>query len=108
MTLISKVNRWGQVIFILTIRDIRNLINVEMNTKIKFVSRLQPETRKVKLKCVRPWFSRSYNEEKKNYLHWIPWPQNLLMQDIREKFIQEGKNAGPGWYQVTRPLGVFS
>ena len=46
MTLSSKVKGWGHVIYF-NIFDILNLENVEIDTKIKFQSCLQPETRKV-------------------------------------------------------------
>ena len=46
VTLTSKVNRQGHVIFF-NIFDIPDLENVRINTKIDFVSCFQPEMRKV-------------------------------------------------------------
>ena len=58
MTLSFKVNRQGQV-FVFNIFDILDLENVRIDTKIDFVSCLQPEIRKVMQRGVWPWFSRS-------------------------------------------------
>ena len=57
-TLGFKVNRWSHVIHS-NMFDILDLENVEIDTKIKFQSCLQPEIRKVMQKDVWPWFSRS-------------------------------------------------
>ena len=62
-TLSSKVNRQGHIIFF-NIFDIHDLENVRIDTKINFVSCLQPEMRKVMQKGVWPWFSRSCNEDR--------------------------------------------
>ena len=51
VTLSSKVNRQGHVIFF-HIFDIPDLENVRIDTKINFVSCLQPEIRKVMQKGV--------------------------------------------------------
>ena len=51
VTLSSKVNRQGHVIFF-HIFDILDLENVRIDTKINFVSCLQPEIRKVMQKGV--------------------------------------------------------
>ena len=59
-TLGFKVNRWSQVIQS-NMFDIFDLETVEIDTKIKFLSCLQPEIRKVMQKDVWPWFSRSCN-----------------------------------------------
>ena len=59
-TLGFKVNCWSHVIHS-NMFDIIDLENVEIDTKIKFQSCLQPEIRKVMQKDVWPWFSRSYN-----------------------------------------------
>ena len=53
VTLSSKINRQGHVIF-LNIFDILDLENVRIDTKINFVSCLQPEIRKVMQKGVWP------------------------------------------------------
>ena len=58
MTLSFKVNRQGHV-FVSNIFDILDLENVRIDTKIDFVSCLQPEIWKVMQKSVWPWFSRS-------------------------------------------------
>ena len=58
MTLSFKVNRQGHV-FVFNIFDILDLENVWIDTKIDFVSCLQPEIWKVMQKSVWPWFSRS-------------------------------------------------
>ena len=55
-----KINRWSHFIHSNMI-DILDLENVEIDTKIKFQSCLQPEIRKVMQKDVWPWFSRSRN-----------------------------------------------
>ena len=51
VTLSSKINREGHMIF-LNIFDIYDLENVKIDTKINFVSCLQPEIRKVMQKGV--------------------------------------------------------
>ena len=63
MTLIFKVNRQGQNIHF-RFFDISDPKNVRIDTKIKSVSRLQPEITKVIQKGVWPWFSRSCNEDR--------------------------------------------
>ena len=63
VTLSFKVNRQGHMIFF-NIFDIRNLENVRIDTKINFVSWLQPEIRKVMQKGVWPWLSRSCNKDR--------------------------------------------
>ena len=62
VTLSSKVNRQSHINFS-NIFDILDLENVRIVTKIKFVSCLQPEIRKVMQKGVWSWFSRSCNKE---------------------------------------------
>ena len=49
--------------FVFNIFDILDLENVRIDTKINFVSCLQPEIWKVMQKGVWPWFSRSYNKD---------------------------------------------
>ena len=63
VTLSFKVNRQGHMIFF-NIFDIYDLENVRIDTKINFVSCLQPEIRKVMQKGVWPWFSRSCNKDR--------------------------------------------
>ena len=62
VTLSSKVNRQGHG-FVFNIFDILDLENVRIDTKINFVSCLQPEIWKVMQKGVWPWFSRSCNKD---------------------------------------------
>ena len=62
VTLSSKVNRQGHG-FVFNIFDILDLENVRIDTKINFVSCLQPEIWKVMQKGVWPWFSKSYNKD---------------------------------------------
>ena len=62
VTLSSKVNRQGHVIFS-NIFDILDLENVRIDIKINFVSCLQPKIRKVMQKGVWPRFSRSCNKD---------------------------------------------
>ena len=63
VTLSSKVNRQGHVI-LFNMFDFLDLENVRIDTKINFVSCLQPEMRKVMQKGVWPWFSRSCNKDR--------------------------------------------
>ena len=63
VTLNSKINRQGHGIA-LNIFDILDLENVRIDTKINFVSCLQPEIWKVMQKGVWPWFSRSCNKDR--------------------------------------------
>mgnify|MGYP003492556403 FL=1 len=63
VTLSSKVNRWDHMVFF-NIFDIHVLENVRIDTKINFVSCLQPEIWKVMQKGVWPWFSRSCNKDR--------------------------------------------
>ena len=58
MTSSFKVNRQGHA-FVFNIFDILDLDNVRIDTKIDFVSCLQPEIWKVMQKSVWPRFSRS-------------------------------------------------
>ena len=51
LTLTSKVNRQGHLIFF-NFLDILDLDNVRIDTKIEFVSCLEPEIRKVMQKCL--------------------------------------------------------
>ena len=63
VTLNSKVNRQDHGI-VFNIFDILDLENVRIDTKINFVSCLQPEIWKVMQKGVWPWFSRSCNKDR--------------------------------------------
>ena len=106
VTLISKVNRQGHVIFF-HIFDIPDLENVRIDTKINFVSCLQPEIRKVMQKGVWPWFSRSCNKDRIFFIITVGFldPENIPMRNIFKKFGREGKN--PGGVTSTPPLGRF-
>ena len=101
-----KVNRQGHVIFF-NIFDILDLENVEIDTKIDFVSCLQPEIRKVTQKGVWPWFSRSCNKDRIFSLSPLEFldPKNIPTRNIFKKFEREGKN--PGGLHPPPPLGVF-
>ena len=63
VTLSSKVNRQGHGC-VFNIFDILDLDNVRIDTKINFVSCLQPEIWKVMQKDVWPRFSRSCNKDR--------------------------------------------
>ena len=103
VTLNSKVNRQGHGI-VFNIFDILDLENVRIDTKINFVSCLQPEIWKVMQKGVWPWFSRSCNKDKKFSLSPLdsltpktyPWEIFLKNSDGKTKI--QG-----GWYPP--PLG---
>ena len=105
VTLSSKVNRQGHVIFF-NIFDILDLKNVRIDTKIDFVSCLQPEIRKVTQEGVWPWFSRSCNKDRIFFIITVGFldPENIPMRNIFKKFGREGKN--PGGVASTPPLGV--
>ena len=109
VTLSSKVNRQGHVIFF-NIFDILDLENVRIDTKIDFVSCLQPEIRKVTQKGVWPWFSRSCNKDRIFSLSPLdsltpktyPWEIFSKNSDGKAK-IQGGVASTP----PPPPLGVF-
>ena len=113
VTLSSKINRQGHMICF-NIFDIHDLENVRIDTKINFVSCLQPEIRKVMQKDVWPWFSRSCNEDRIFSLSPLdsltpktyPWEIFLKNSDGKAK-IQVGVVFTPlgGWYPP--PLGRF-
>ena len=106
VTLSFKVNRQGHMIFF-NIFDILNLENVRIDTKINFVSCLQPEIRKVMQKGVWPWFSRSCNKDRIFSLSPLdsltpktyPWEIFSKNSDGKAKI-----QGGGGWYPP--PLGV--
>ena len=102
VTLSSKVNRQGHITFI-NIFDILDHENVRIDTKIDFVSCLQPEIRKVTQKGVWPWFSRSYNKDRIFYYHrWIPWPR----KHTHEKYFQKVRTGRQKSRGVVPSLGV--
>ena len=105
VTLNSKVNRQGHGI-VFNIFDILDLANVRIDTKINFISCLQPEIWKVMQKGVWPWFSRSCNKDRIFSLSPLdsltpktyPWEIFLKNSDGKTKI----QNPG-GWYPP--PLG---
>ena len=106
VTLSFKVNRQGHVIEF-NIFDILDLKNVRIETKINFVSCLQPEIRKVMQKGVWPWFSRSCNKDRIFSLSPLDslTPRTYPWEIFSKKFGRECKN--PGWGLHQPPLGVF-
>ena len=102
VTLNSKVNRQGHRI-VFNIFDILDLENVRIDTKINFVSCLQPEIWKVMQKGVWPWFSRSCNKDRIFHYHrWIPWPR----KHTHEKYFWKIRTGKPKSSGVVPPLGV--
>ena len=104
VTLSSKVNRQGHMIF-LNIFDIHDLENVRIDTKINFVSCLQQEMRKVMQKDVWPWFSRSCNKDRifslspLDFLTPKTYPWEIFLKNL------DGKTKIQGGY-TNPPLGV--
>ena len=78
MNVCVPVNRQGHEIF-LNIFDILDLENVRIDTKINFVSCLQPEIWKL-------GYAKGYLD-----------PENIPTRNIFKKFGREGKNPG-GWF----------
>ena len=113
VTLSFKVNRQGHIIFF-NIFDILDLENVRIDTKINFVSCLQPEMRKVMQKGVWPWFSRSCNKDRIFSLSPLdsltpktyPWEIFLKNSDGKAK-IQGGGCINPplGRFRLAKYLG---
>ena len=105
VTLSSKINRQDHVIF-LNIFDILDLENVRIDTKIDFVSCLQPEIRKVTQKGVWPWFSRSCDKDRIFSLS----PLDSLTQKTYPWEIFSKNSDGKAKIQggcIHPPLGVF-
>ena len=104
VTLNSKVDRQGHGI-VFNIFDILDLENVRIDTKINFVSCLQPEIWKVMQKGVWPWFSRSCNKDRIFSLSPLdsltpktyPWEIFLKNSDGKTKI------QGGGWYPPPPP-----
>ena len=105
VTLSFKINRQGHMIFF-TIFDILDLENVRIDTKINFVSRLQPEIRKVMQKGVWPWFSRSCNKDRIFSLSPLDslTPKTYPWEIFSKNSDGKAKIQG-GWYPPP-PLGV--
>ena len=105
VTLSFKVNRQGHVIEF-NIFDILVLGNVRIDTKINFVSCLQPEIRKVTQKGVWPWFSRSCNKDRIFSLSPLDslTPKTYPWEIFSKNSDGKAKIQG-GLYQP--PLGVF-
>ena len=78
--------------------DILGLENGRIGTKIKFVSCLQPEIRKVMQKGIWPWYSGSCNEDIIFFIITFGFldPENIAMRNIFKKFWRGGKNPGDG------------
>ena len=107
VTLSSKVNRQGHVIFS-NIFDILDLENVRIDTKIDFVSCLQPEIRKVMQKGVWPWFSRSCNKDRIfsiSPLHSLT-PKTYPWEIFRKIRTGRQKSRG-GWYPPPWAFSVW-
>ena len=104
VTLSSEVNRQGYVTFF-KIFDILDLENVRIDTKINFVSCLQPEIRKVMQKGVWPWFSRSCNKDRIFSLSPLDslTPKTYPWEIFSKNSDGKAKIQG-GWYPP--PLGV--
>ena len=81
--------------------------NVRIDSKIEFVSCLQPEIRKVMQNGVWPWFSRSCNEDKIVSLSQL---ESLLRKHTHEKYFLKNSvrkaKIQRGWYNSTHPLGI--
>ena len=102
VTLSSKVNRQSYVTF-LNIFDILDLKNVRIDTKIDFVSCLQPEIRKVMQKVFDLDFQgHAINIEYFHYHRWIPWPRKHIHEKYFQK-IRTGRQKSRG--VVPTPLG---
>ena len=103
VTLSFKVNRQGPVIFFNSF-DILNLENARIDTKIEFVSCLQPEIRKVMQNGVWPWFSRSCSRDRIFSLSPL---DSLILKTYPRKIFSKNSDGKAkiqwGWY----PLGVF-
>ena len=104
VTLSSKVNRQGHVIFF-NIFDILDLENVRIDTKIDFVLCLQPEIRKVTQKGVWPWFSKSCNKDRIFSLSPLDslTPKTYPWEIFSENSDGKAKIQGV----ASTPLGVF-
>ena len=112
VTLSSKVNRQGHG-FVFNIFDILDLENVRIDTKINFVSCLQPEIWKVMQKGVWPWFSRSCNKDRIFSLSLLdsltpktyPWEIFPKNSDGKTKIQGGGTHPLPGRPKVDFYLG---
>ena len=104
VTLSSKVNRQGHGIDS-NILDILGIENVRIDTKINFVSRLQPEIWKIMQKGVWSWFSESCNKDRIFHYHrWIPWLRKHTLEKYFRKIRTGRQNPGG----VSTPhLGLF-
>ena len=102
VTLSSKVNRQNHLI-VFDIFDILDLENVRIDTKINFVSCLQPEIRNVMQKGLWPWFSRSFNKDRIFSLSPLdsltpktyPWEIYFLNSDGKAKIQGGGTHPPP-------------
>ena len=102
VTLSSKVNRQGHGI-VFKIFDIFDIEYVRIDTKINFVSRLQPEIWKVMQKGVWPWFSRSCNEDRIFSLSPLDsltpktYPREIFSKNSDRKAKIQGGGIHPPW-----------
>ena len=98
-----KVERQGDMIYF-NIFDILDLENVRIDTKINFVSCLQPEI-KVMQKGVWPWFSRSCNKDRIFSLSPLDSliPKTYPWEIFSKNSTGRQKSRG-GWYPPP-PLG---
>ena len=87
--------------FFFNIFDILDLENVRIDTKINFVSCLQPEIWKVTQKGVWPWFSRSCNIDRifslspSNSLTPKTYPREIFSKNSDEKAKIQGVGTHP-------------
>ena len=106
VTLGFKVNRWDHVIFY-NIFDILDLENVRIDTKIEFVSCLQPEIWKVMKKVFDLDFQGyAIKIEFFHYHRWIPWPRKHTHEKYFQK-IRTGRQKSRG-VEPTPPPWAFS
>ena len=102
VTLNSKVNRRGHGI-VFNIFDILDLENVRIDTKINFVSCLQPEIWKIMQKGIWPWFSRSCNKDRIFSLSPLDsltpktYPLEIFLKNSDGKTKIQGGGTHPPW-----------
>ena len=92
VTLSSKVNRQGHVI----VFNIFNILEIfRIDTKINFVSCLQPEIWKVMQKVFDLDFQDySIKIEFFHYHHWIPWLQKHTHEKYFQKILMGRQKSG--------------
>ena len=88
--------------------DILDLENVRIDTKIEFVSCLQPEIGKVMQKGVWPWFSRSCNKDRIFSLSPLDFlTPKTYPWEIFPKKIRTGRQKSRGVVPTPPPLRRF-